>query len=79
VILIIYICRNVCTILCNFVYCLFLHKNAFFFAENGVESGAQPTIVRAPRDRRKFNQNVCFCFYPLCYSFSAHVFIYSRR
>ncbi|KAG5317216.1 LARP protein, partial [Pseudoatta argentina] len=25
--------------------------------ENGVESGAQPTIVRAPRDRRKFNQN----------------------
>ncbi|KYN02062.1 PREDICTED: la-related protein 1 [Cyphomyrmex costatus] len=25
--------------------------------ENGVESNAQPTIVRAPRDRRKFNQN----------------------
>ncbi|KAL0121680.1 hypothetical protein PUN28_006877 [Cardiocondyla obscurior] len=25
--------------------------------ENGVESSAQPTIVRAPRDRRKINQN----------------------
>ncbi|XP_011871317.1 PREDICTED: la-related protein 1B [Vollenhovia emeryi] len=25
--------------------------------KNGVESSGQPTIVRAPRDRRKFNQN----------------------
>lgn len=39
------------------------------FSENGVESnGAQPTIVRVSRDRRRFNQNVI--------QFSLNLFIY---
>jgi len=38
----------------------------FFCVENGVEESAQPTIVRASRDRRRFNQNVCNIFAFIC-------------
>lgn len=31
---------------------------SFLFSENGVAPVVQPTIVRAPKDRRKINQKV---------------------
>lgn len=51
----------------------------FFCVENGVEESAQPTIVRASRDRRRFNQNVCNIFAFICAQTYVYMYIFSSK